>query len=176
MTAKDACLMSEPAAMPRSGKPTDAGGFVNALSRTLGAANRYLMALMSDAGIANIVPSHGEILMQLFAAEPIAMQDLAHAIHRDPSTVTALVRKLADGGYVATAKSEADRRVTEVLLTEKGRDMHASFDAISSQLRAVQMKGIDAAAFRETCATLDAIRDNFEEAIEDRAQEEGETK
>ena len=78
-----------------------------------------------------------------------------------PISVTALVRKLADAGYVATRKSAADRRVTEVSLTGKGAGLRASFDAISRQLRDAQMRGIDPESFRVTCATLDCIRRNF---------------
>lgn len=158
-----------------AGQPTNAENFVNAISCTLAAANRYLTALLQEAGLENVVPSHGEILMRLFAEEPIAMQDLAHAIHRDPSTVTVLVRKLIDGGYVSTSKSAADKRVTEVSLTEKGRSMRASFEEISKQLRSAQMEGIDSDAFRITCATLDAVRDNFIKHLEEDCDIKGDT-
>lgn len=142
-------------------QPTDEVNFVSALSRTLAAANGCLMGLLAEAGLNDLAPSHGDILMRLLAEEPITMQRLAQAIHRDPSTVTALVRKLADAGYVATRKSAADRRVTEVSLTGKGAGLRASFDAISRQLRDAQMRGIDPESFRVTCATLDCIRRNF---------------
>ena len=41
------------------------GDIVSLMSRTLGAANRYLVELMAREGLAGIVPSHGDILMQL---------------------------------------------------------------------------------------------------------------
>lgn len=76
------------------------GDIVSLMSRTLGAANRYLVELMAREGLAGIVPSHGDILMQLFAHDAMSMAALAEAIGKDPSTVTALVRKLANAGYV----------------------------------------------------------------------------
>lgn len=147
--------------------------FVNCLARTLSAANQYLTMLLRDAGLVDLVPSHGEILIHLFACEPVTMQDLARSVHKDPSTMTALVRKLVEADYVSTRKSDADRRVTEVSLTAKGRSLKAAFERISSRLKGVQAKGIDADAFRTTCRTLDAIYNNFKKAVDD-ARTEGE--
>lgn len=143
----------------------EASGFVNALSQALAAANRYLVACLHEEGLTELVPSHGDILVHLFAHEAVPMQDLAHAIHRDPSTVTALVKKLAGAGYVTTAKSTVDRRVTEVTLTEKGRALQKSFEAISQRLAAVQMRGIDPADLENAQRTIDAVRRNFEHAL-----------
>lgn len=47
--------------------------------------------------------------MQLFANGEVPMTTLADAIGKDPSTVTALVNKLVDAGYVKTEKSTSDR-------------------------------------------------------------------
>ena len=75
-------------------------GTVNQLARTLGLANRFLLEQLEQYGLAGIAPSHGDILVQLFAHGELPMSELAQRIGRDPSTVTALVRKLAAGGYV----------------------------------------------------------------------------
>ena len=93
---------------------TAEGSFVNMLSQTLTAANAYLVSLLSQAGLKDLVPSHGDILVALFAQETITMQELSEKIHRDPSTITALVKKLVLGGYVQTQKSVTDKRRTEV--------------------------------------------------------------
>lgn len=145
----------------------EADAFVNTLAQTLSAANAYLTFMLSEAGLGGLVPSHGEILMHLFANEKMTMQDLANAIARDPSTITALVRKLADNGYVDTCKSAEDKRITEVFLTSKGRRMQSSFEEISKKLRDTQMKGIDPEAFDLTCQTIDSIRQNFVNELEE---------
>ena len=77
---------------------------VNQLSRTLAQANRFIAIKLKERGLDGIAPSHGDILMQLFACGEQPMQELARAIGRDPSTVTALVKKLAAAGYVRTEK------------------------------------------------------------------------
>lgn len=142
-----------------------AADFINCLSRTLGEANRFLIDQIRACGLEGLVPSHGDIMVQLFAHQPMAMQELARAVNRDPSTVTALVGKLVRAGYVTTARSAADGRVIEVSLTDKGAALRRDFDAISERLVDTQMQSIDDAAFAITCATLDAIRGNFSRAV-----------
>ena len=139
---------------------TAEGSFVNMLSQTLTAANAYLVSLLSQAGLKDLVPSHGDILVALFAQETITMQELSEKI-RDPSTITALVKKLVLGGYVQTQKSVTDKRRTEVSLTPKGKSLRSTFETISTTLVNTQMEGIDADAFAITCATLNQIRANF---------------
>ena len=133
---------------------TAKGSFVNTLSQTLTAANAYLVSLLSQAGLKDLVPSHGDILVALFAQETVTMQELSEKIHRDPSTITALVKKLVLGGYVQTQKSVTDKRRTEVSLTSKGKSLRSTFETISTTLVNTQMEGIDADAFAITCATL----------------------
>lgn len=140
---------------------TAKGSFVNTLSQTLTAANTYLVSLLSQAGLKDLVPSHGDILVALFAQETVTMQELSEKIHRDPSTITALVKKLVLGGYVQTQKSVTDKRRTEVSLTPKGKSLRSAFEMISATLVSTQMKGVDAEAFAITCATLNQIRANF---------------
>lgn len=137
------------------------GSFVNTLSQTLTAANAYLISLLSQAGLKDLVPSHGDILVALFAHEMVTMQALSEKIHRDPSTITALVKKLVMGGYVQTQKSVTDKRCTEVSLTKKGKSLRLAFETISTTLVSTQMQGIDTDAFAITCATLNQIRANF---------------
>lgn len=159
VTIKSPTEQKIPEASPATN--TAKGSFVNTLSQTLTAANTYLVSLLSQAGLKDLVPSHGDILVALFAQETVTMQELSEKIHRDPSTITALVKKLVLGGYVQTQKSVTDKRRTEVSLTPKGKSLRSTFEMISATLVSTQMKGVDAEAFAITCATLNQIRANF---------------
>lgn len=143
----------------------DAGSFISSLSRTLAAANRFLVAQLRHQGLTDLVPSHGDILACLFEGAPLTMQQLAERINRDPSTVTALVRKLAAAGYVSTRKAESDRRITQVSLTAKGRRLRPAFQAITERLLEAQMRDIDTADFDTTCRTLQRVRRNLTDAL-----------
>ncbi|WP_281655019.1 MarR family winged helix-turn-helix transcriptional regulator, partial [Eggerthella sinensis] len=85
----------------------------------------------------------------------------------DPSTVTALVKKLAAAGYVRTEKRADDRRATVVSLTARGQELRGDFAAISRELLAVQSRGIDAEEQETMCRVLAAMRENFERALGD---------
>ena len=146
--------------------PAGASSFVSTLSRTLAAANRFLMTRLRDEGLDSLVPSHGDILMHLFVHEDVTMHELARAIGREPSTVTCLVRKLANAGYVQTAKHDGDRRITYASLTEQGRRLRDIFDGISAELVSVQMDRVTPRGFDVTRDTLETMRRNFEEALD----------
>ena len=139
---------------------------VNQLARTLALANRFLTVQLEQHGLGGIAPSHGDILVQLFACERLPMCELAQRIGRDPSTVTALVKKLVSGGYVATVKHDIDKRVTFVELTEKGREMQATFEDISRTLAATQCDGLTDADLATLNSTLHTMQKNFETALE----------
>ena len=140
------------------------GNALSQMSRTLGAANRYLSELLAESGIEGLVPYHGDILLQLFAHEALPMATLAAAIGRDPSTVTALIKKLISAGYVETAKSAVDKRVTEVRLTEQGRALGARIAAINQQLLHVMAQGVSKEELSAMVKTLATVRANFEKA------------
>jgi MarR family transcriptional regulator, organic hydroperoxide resistance regulator len=76
-------------------------------------------------------PSHGDILVFLFGKGSSTMSEIAQKIDRDKSTVTALIKKLINHGYVETTVDTRDSRVTVVSLTEKGRQLKPDFEAIS---------------------------------------------
>lgn len=155
----------------RTDRP-EGSSLVSELSRTLAAANDYLTLLLRQAGLAQLVPSHGDILMQLFNEEPMTMQTLSERINRDPSTVTVLVKKLKNAGYVETTKGEHDRRRTEVRLTPAGRDLRAAFERISQKLLEAQMRDVSTADVAAARAVLAQIKENFAYAYQQETEEE----
>ena len=61
----------------------DAGSFISGLSRTLAAANGYLVERMHAAGLENLVPSHGDILIQLFEHAGAFGENRPRSFNRD---------------------------------------------------------------------------------------------
>ena len=100
-------------------------------------AHNLIVRELEAHGIDGIVPSHGDILAHLFTGREYTMQDLAKKIDRTKPTVTVLVNKLVDLGYVTKERSLEDNRVTFIRLTTKGFELKPSFSDISSRLNAV---------------------------------------
>ena len=104
------------------------------MSRIREKANRLITDELAERGIEGIVPSHGDILGLLFREGSCPMNDIAEKIHRTRPTVTVLVDKLSDLGYVRRRKSSDDSRVTFIELTDEGRSLKPALDAISKKL------------------------------------------
>ena len=97
---------------------------------------QFIGAKLSDHGLGGLSPSHGEILYYLLREGDIKMSVLAKRIHKDKSTVTALVNKLMQQGYVVREKCPNDQRAVLVKLTDKGTALQTVFQAISKELMA----------------------------------------
>lgn len=145
--------------------------YAHDLSQTLRLSNQLLQCLMEQHGIEGIVTSHGSILAMLFERDEVTMSDLAAYTHRDPSTVTALVKKLVAKGLVATKRSAVDRRSVEVALTDMGRAMLGDFEEISAELMSAWRKDIDPGELEAMENVLAKVRANLTEALEAQAAE-----
>lgn len=144
---------------------------VSVVARTRALANRYLVQQMGVRGLEGLVTSHGDVLLQLFAEDGLPMRELAARVYRDPSTVTTLVKKLADAGYVRTERGVRDRRSVVVLLTERGRVLERDFQEISQRLLEVQRKGIDDARMEAAREVLLQMQQNFAAALDAGSEE-----
>ena len=104
--------------------------------------NEYLSAELKNAGLKELVPSHGDILAVLLQAGPCTMSERAHCVRRTKSTVTTLTDKLERGGYIRRIPNPADSRSTLVELTEKGQALRPTFHRISEGLQTLVSRNL----------------------------------
>ena len=140
--------------------------FASEVSRTRALVNQFLTGALARRGYAGLAPSHGDILAQLCREERVRMSDLSRRIDRDPSTVTALVRKLVKLGFAQTERDATDGRATVVSLTERGRALERDFGELSTMLRATWADGIEEADLATAARVLAVMRRNLHAAIE----------
>lgn len=131
------------------------------ISRIREEANRFLIREMETRGIKGIVPSHGDIFRVLFTSENCTMKEIAERIHRTKPTVTVLVDKLMEMGYVIKEKSAEDNRVTFIRLTEQGWSVKPILQEISQRLVAKTYKGFSEDEADALESALQKIFDNF---------------
>jgi len=124
-------------------------------------AGELIRAELDRRGPAGLVPSHGSILAMLYAHGPLPMNALAQGIGRRKNTVTTLVRKLEDAGFVQRSTDPADSRVTMVGLTDRGEAFRADFAEISGRLLAKIWGDMDPARRQELTAGLEEILGNM---------------
>ncbi|MCK8823829.1 MarR family winged helix-turn-helix transcriptional regulator [Fuchsiella alkaliacetigena] len=98
-------------------------------------AGKFIENELKRHGINDLAHSHGSILSVLYKNNgKLKMKDIAELIGKDKSTVTQLVNKLSKREYIKKQKSEEDRRITYIALTEKGKNIQTTFDSISQKL------------------------------------------
>lgn len=97
-------------------------------------ANKLIIQEMSMREMEGLAPSHGDILNALLKYTSLTMKDLAKEINKDKSTVTALVNKLLNLGYIERTRDLSDSRIVYITLTEKGKNVKKDFQEISDKL------------------------------------------
>jgi len=118
------------------------GNALSLISRIREKATKLIVRELELHGVDGIVPSHGDILVILFNGEKLTMKELADKIHRTKPTVTVLIEKLVQYGFVEKEKSSTDSRVTYIKLTRKGIKLKPIFDDISGKLNDVLYGGL----------------------------------
>lgn len=105
-------------------------------------ANKFIVNEMNEYGMKGFATSHGDILSNLLENEKLTMKELAERVRKDKSTITALVNKLVEQGYVQKIRDEKDSRIVFVMVTEKGKSIGPAFNKISDDLIKTVYKGI----------------------------------
>jgi DNA-binding MarR family transcriptional regulator len=122
--------------------------------------NAMLLAMLREAGVDDIRPSFGAVLVPLFEEDGLRLGELARRAGLTKQTLTTLVRRVEAQGYVERRPDPEDGRATRLYLTRKARtlepelvriikaldrmtrglDSHGDFDPIAAWLRAMSEK------------------------------------
>ena len=113
------------------------------IARLQESTHRFLTQALRKKGVEGIEPTHGVILRQLHLQGPLSMTDLARLTGRTKPTVTVLIRKLIQNGYVDKQRNQQDKRVFMVRLTPKAENMAQDLESISLALRERLYSGFD---------------------------------
>lgn len=129
------------------------GHIIALVARVRDEANRHILEQLDAYGIRGLAPSHGDILVSLFGEDGLTMGQIAARIGRDKSTVTTLIKKLEDAGYVTRKRCTTDNRARHIHLTRKGKALKPDFWAISRKLMDTIWSGFTQKE-KETTVTL----------------------
>lgn len=124
-------------------------------------ANRLIIQEMSIREMEGLAPSHGDILSALFEYSSLTMKELAKEINKDKSTVTALVNKLLNLGYIERTRDLTDSRIVYITLTENGKNLKSDFKEISDKLIERVYKDISKNEQEVVINILTKIENNF---------------
>lgn len=125
-------------------------------------ANAFLERELEGCGVKGMCPTYGSILSLLYLNEgKLSMKEVADLIGRDKSTVTHLITRLIEAGFVTKKKCTIDCRVSYIELTEKARKVEKDFYRISERLVEKAYRGFSAAEKEELARLLAKLDGNF---------------
>ncbi|WP_195940419.1 MarR family winged helix-turn-helix transcriptional regulator [Romboutsia sp. 1001713B170131_170501_G6] len=132
------------------------------ISRTKANMIKFIENKLKENDLNDLIPTHGNILTALYESDKkLTMKEISKKIGKDKSTVTSLVNKLIDLGYVKKEKCTKDKRVTYISLTQKARNIEDKFNFISSQVKETAYKNFTKEEKEEFLRLLRKLSSNF---------------
>lgn len=135
--------------------------FSNKISNIRYCCNSLINQELVNHGFPELQSSYGAIIYTLFNYHSITMKELAEKVQRDPSTLTVLVRKLVEKGYIKKIDNEKDSRSKLIILTEKSYKAKEFFDKISKKLNSVIWEDFSEEEIKHLCNGLEKVLKNL---------------
>ena len=104
------------------------------------------------------------LLHVLWDQEGCTHSELAERIHVRPATITKMLSRMEETGFVERRKDAEDHRVSRVYLAAAGRDIQERVHQVWQQLETEALVGFSANERAVLHGFLTRIRDNFERA------------
>ncbi|MFX1256223.1 MAG: MarR family winged helix-turn-helix transcriptional regulator [Promethearchaeota archaeon] len=119
-------------------KQQRAGGFLMAKIRHL--SGRIFNKILKEYQI-EINPAQGRIMFVLWRNEGISIRELAKETSLSKSTLTSMLDRLENMGYIKRVASKIDRRKILIKLTEKDRRLRDKYIEVSQKMNKLFYNG-----------------------------------
>jgi DNA-binding MarR family transcriptional regulator len=125
---------------------------------------RYTMSMEKLLKKVDLDIPRWRVLNILFENNEASISEICeHAIAK-LSTITKIVYRMKDDGLVDTRPSAADGRVTQVSITEKGRQAFMTMHEVTDELFHKSFQGLTEAQIRKLNQVLAKVFDNLPES------------
>ncbi len=136
---------------------------------TLGEVQRMVRAYADrQAARYGITRAQWAVLAKVEQTEGLKQTELAEQMEMQPITLTRLIDKLCDNGWIERRGGENDRRVNRLYLRKAARPLLGKLAELRSELTATALEGINPADAHRLLAQLDPIKENVRNAIQHR--------
>jgi DNA-binding MarR family transcriptional regulator len=137
------------------------GGFL--VSKIHRLSGRVFARMLKEHGI-EINPAQGRILFVLWQEDGIPIRELVKRTSLGKSTLTSMLDRLEETGYIVRERSETDRRAILVKRTDKDRAAQGTYERVSKAMGDVYYGGLTDAEIDALERTLERILDNLIES------------
>jgi MarR family transcriptional regulator for hemolysin len=135
---------------------------------TLGELQRLVRAYADrQAARYGITRAQWAVLAKVERFEGLKQSELAEQMEMQPITLTRLIDRLCDNGWIERRGDDSDRRVNRLYLRKAARPLLAKLGDLRSELTATAIEGINPSDASRLLAQLEAIKENVRNAIAD---------
>ncbi|MCK1517805.1 MarR family transcriptional regulator [Bradyrhizobium sp. 190] len=139
---------------------------------TLGEVQRMMRAYADrQAARYGITRAQWAVLAKVERTEGLKQSELAEQMEMQPITLTRLIDKLCDNGWIERRGDENDRRVNRLYLRKAARPLLGKLAGLRSELTAAALDGINPTDAHRLLDQLDLIKENVRSAIQNPANE-----
>ena len=139
---------------------------------TLGEVQRMMRAYADkQASRYGITRAQWAVLAKVERTEGLKQTELAELMEMQPITLTRLIDKLCDNGWIERRGDETDRRVNRLYLKKAARPLLGKLSWLRSEITTTALEGISPADAHRMLDQLDLIKENVRNAIQNPAGE-----
>lgn len=124
-------------------------------------SGRILARKLKERGLDEISPGQGRILFALWKRDGLSIQELAKETSLGKQTLTGMLVRLEEAGYIARIPSTTDRRKTLIWLTEKQKHLREKYDWVSEEMNGLFYSGFTSKEMDEFEEYLERILGNL---------------
>ena len=134
---------------------------------TLGEVQRLVRAYADkQAARYGITRAQWAVLAKVERSEGLKQSELAELMEMQPITLTRLVDRLCDNGWIERRGDDTDRRVNRLYLSKAARPLLGKLSGLRSELTATALEGINPADAHRLLVQLETIKENVRNAIQ----------
>jgi DNA-binding MarR family transcriptional regulator len=135
------------------------GGFL--ITKIRKYSSRIFSKLLEDYKINEVTAAQGRVLFPLWFENKLSFQDLKQKTALSKATLSHMLDKLEDSGYVKRVRSEKDRRVINIELIDMNDELKQKFIQVSDEMKEIYYKGFTDKEMDEFENYLQKLLDNL---------------
>ena len=106
------------------------------------------------------------VLAKVERSEGMKQTELAEQLEMQPITLTRLIDKLCDNGWIERRGDNNDRRVNRLYLKKAARPLLGKLAGLKSEITAAALAGISPTEAERLVAQLESIKENVRNALQ----------
>src|ERR1700710_2705548 len=139
---------------------------------TLGEVQRLVRAYADkQAARYGITRAQWAVLAKVERKEGLKQSELAEQMEMQPITLTRLIDRLCDNGWIERRGDDSDRLVNRLYLRKAARPLLGKLSGLRSEITTTALDGISPADAHRMLDQLDLIKENVRNAIQNPAGE-----